>query len=205
VGTCVRSRGAFRCARRASGLGVLLLALAGCRATTRYAAGELEGSTSLGVRSQPSDWEDSTAPLIHADLSFLPESWPVAPALSADLTGWFGSQEGEQTASFGLGVRRTLELVDDTLWTALGLGRMFLDTETGDLFDSESDAWQASYVEGGLYVRLGDPSMRLGLELRYLAGDGPEVGGEELDGELFDVFVVLAFYPTSVTEGELGR
>jgi len=181
--------------------GVVLFGLAAgaCRASTRYAAGELEGATSIGMRSQPSGWEDSSVPLIHADLSFLPDGWPVAPALSLDLTGWFGSQEGEQTASLGLGVRRTLELADGTLWAALGAGRTFLATDNAELFEPESDPWQATYLEGGLYVALA-PTLRLGLELRYLTGDGPELSGEQLDGELVDVFVVLAFHPADAED-----
>jgi len=172
-----------------------LFFLLGCRATWSSPAGEIEGATSIGLRNQPSDWENSSVPVVHFDWALLPESWPVGPKLSADVTGWFGSQTGEQTGSLGLGVTRGLELFPDQLRAAVGAGWMWLETDNDELFSYDHDAWQATYLEGGLYFLPGAGALHIGLEVRYAFGDGPDLDGESLGGEFLDVFLVFAFFP----------
>ena len=74
---------------------------------------------------------------------------------------------------------------------------MFLDTERNDVFVSSRDTWQANYLEAGFQVPLsqGDRALRLGTELRYSWGDGPEIYGQRLDGESLDVLILVCFGP----------
>lgn len=160
-----------------------------CRTIVPLARGEYEGAALLGWRNQ-SGWENESAPLIHLDVGWRPAAWPVGLRLSADLSGFSGDDTGEQTASLGLGLTRTLALVPGRLWGSFGVGRLFHDTDNGELFAPENDAWQASYVELGLHTRL-DETLRLGLELRASSGDGPRLGAEELDGDFLDLFPVV--------------
>ena len=168
-----------------------------CRATAQHEQLELDGAVLLGVRDQ-SGWENSSAPLLHLDGAARPLSWPVGVKLSMSLSGYFGDDTGEQTADFGLGLARSFELVPDRLSASLGAGRLFLSTDSGDLFANESDNWQANYVEAGLYLALDSTGeFTLGLEARYSKGDSPDLGGRQLDGDFLDLYLVFGMRPSS--------
>lgn len=170
-----------------------VLLLGACRVTAPYGGFELEGAGLLGLRSQHG-WENPDAPLIRLDAAARPWSWPVGVKVSTDLSGYFGDDTGEQTIGFGLGLARSFELVPARLAGSLGLGRLFLSTDNGDLFAARSDSWQATYVEAGLYYRVAPASdLSIGLEARYSTGDGPDLGVEELDGDFLDLFLVVQF------------
>lgn len=187
--------------RRASialGCGLALLAGA-CRSTWRPSeAVELEGAALLGWRQQAGEWENGDVPVEHLDFAARPAAWPVGVELAFDLSGFAGDQTGEQTVGLGVGLVRGFELVPQRLWARLGIGREFLATDNGELFASESDSWQATYLTGGLYTRVGsdvERPMRLGLEARYASGPGPEFSTQALDGEFLDLYLVLAWGP----------
>ena len=162
-----------------------------CRGTATYSKVEFEGAALLGVRSQPG-WENSSAPLMRFDAAVRPLSWPVGVKASADLSGFFEDDTGPQSLGLGIGLTRTIELVPERLAGSLGVGRLFLSTDNGYIFASETDDWQATYLEAGLYCLVAPASdLSLGLEARYSFGDGPELGTTQLDGNFLDLYLVM--------------
>jgi hypothetical protein len=183
---------------RAGLLVPLLLMGLGCQAGS--ASRTWHASALVGVRSQPSGWENSSAPTLRVDGSWRPGSLPVGVAVSADLTGYTLDQEGEQTASVGVGLARWLALHEDSVWAYFSAGRQFLDSTTdrdapsggGYQFVTSSDSWQAWYADAGLQVELSeDGGWALGVLVRFSAGDGPSFESYDADGELVDVYLVL--------------
>jgi len=169
----------------------MALLLGACRGTASGSGFEFEGAALVGLRSQPG-WEHEQAPLIHLDAVARPESWPVGVKASTEISGFFGADEGAQTGDLGLGLTGTFELAPGRLAGSLGLGRLFLTTDSGELFAAQSDGWQATYVEAGLYYLVAPASdVSLGLEVRYSTGDGPDLGATRLDGDFLNVFLVV--------------
>ena len=174
-------------------LATLALLLGACRGAAHYGGFELEGASLIGLRRQPG-WEHEDAPLLHLDAAARPLSWPVGVKVSTSLSGYFGDAEGAQTGGLGLGLTRSFELMPDRLAGSLGLGRLFLTTDNGDLLVPETDGWQANYVEAGLYWLVEPESeFGIGLEVRYSSGDGPDLGATRLDGDSLDLFLVARF------------
>lgn len=177
------------------GPGALLAALllCACRSTGAYENFELEGASLLGLRHQPG-WENSNVPLLRLDGSLRPWSWPVGVKASATISGFAGDQAGAQSGDLGLGIARSFEIEPGRVSGSLGLGHLFVTTDSGDLFANEHDSWGANYVEGGLYFTLDAASgLALGIEARYSSGDGPQLGATRLDGDFLDLFLVLRF------------
>lgn len=167
-----------------------LLVLSGCRAIVPAEEHELDGAVLLGARHQQG-WENEDVPVMRVDGVWRRWQWPVGVRVSSSLSGYAGDMSGEQSVDLGLGLVRWLE-IGELVHGALGAGYAFVATHDDDLFDADSDSWQTPYLEGGLYVPLvGSEELWLGLETRWTSGEGPELGGNELDGEWLDLYLVV--------------
>jgi hypothetical protein len=179
--------------KRAAIAALALVLPSGCRAVSTSESVEFGGAASLGFR-HASGWDPSSAPLLHLDGRLRPFSWPLGFEVSTTLSGYAGDQTGAQSVDLGIGIERTFELEPSSIWLSLGAGHLFVSTDSGDLFHSRSDSWGAEYVSSGLYFALGeDRGTTFGLEARYSFGDGPDLGGESLDGEFLDLYLVARF------------